>query len=258
MTWQAGLTLHKLQKIIIAMERVHMNKSDKIVVVHQPDFMPYLGFFDRLLHADIYVVFDNVQFVASSRGWTNRDKIKVPGGWKWITVGTKKAPRDSRINEIQIFEDNEWRKRHLNLYYENYRHADYYDEIMPYIEELYDYKCTRMMDFNLESIYMLNKLLDIDVDYVVASELNPEGKNNRLIIDIMNKLGTRNYLSGIGARDYFEQSLYDEAGIHVIWQDWTPPVYKQQFDGFIPYLSSIDLLFNCGIGQARKIIRKTI
>ena len=229
--------------------------DDRIVVVHQPDFMPYLGFFDRLLKADIYVIFDNVQFVASSRGWTNRDKIKVSGGWKWITVGTKKAPRNAKISEILLFEDSGWRKTHLNLFYENYRTADYYREIEPYIEELYTFRCEKMMDFNLQSIHMLMRLLDIQIETVLASGLNPIGKSNALIIDIMNKLGAKTYLSGVGAKDYHDQSLYDEAGISVVWQDFRPPIYKQQFGGFIPYLSSIDVLFNCGIEQSRKILR---
>lgn len=233
-----------------------MKDFQKTVVVHQPDFMPYLGFFHRLLHADTYVVFDNVQFVSSSRGWTNRDKIKVRGGWKWITVGTQKAPRDARINQIMLFEDNGWRKTHMNLFYENYRHADYYNEIQPYLEELYSFQCHRMMDFNLRSIHMLMELLDIRIETLFASDLHPEGKSNGLIIDIMNKIGSKTYLSGSGARDYHDQSLYDAAGITVIWQDFVHPIYKQQFGEFIPYLSSIDLLFNCGIEQSRRVIRE--
>ena len=232
-----------------------MDNSDKIVVVHQPDFMPYLGFFDRLLKADIYVIFDNVQFVSSSRSWTNRDKIKTQNGEKWITVGTKKAPRDAKINQIILTEDTDWRKRHLNLFYENYRKADYYKDIFPYLEELYSFECERMMDFNLKSIEMLMRLFDIQIDTVLASDLEPEGKNNTLIIDIMRKLGTRKYLSGAGARAYHDQSLYDAAGVEVIWQDFRHPVYKQQFGEFIPYLSSIDLLLNCGAREARKMIR---
>ena len=126
---------------------------------------------------------------------------------------------------------------------------------MPYISELYSYNCERLMDFNLESIKILMKLLDIHVEMVMASDLNPEGRSNALIIDIMKKLGCKKYLSGIGARDYYIPELYEAAGIEVIWQDFTHPVYEQQYGDFIPYLSSIDLLFNCGIDQSRKILR---
>lgn len=230
--------------------------QDKIVVIHQPDFIPYLGFFDRLIKADIYVVFDNVQYVRSSRGWTSRDKIKTKNGEKWISISTQKAPRDTVINQILLSKNNEWRENNLNLIHENYKISPFYNEIMPYILKLYKFDCERMMDFNLESIKMLMKLFDIHVEMVMASDLKPEGKSNDLIIDIMKKLGYTKYLSGVGARDYYEPELYEKSGIDVIWQEFKHPIYKQQYDGFIPNLSSIDILFNCGIEESRKILRK--
>lgn len=225
------------------------------MVIHQPDFIPYLGFFDRLVKSDIYVVLDNVQYVRnSSRAWTSRDKIKTSNREKWISISTQKAPLGTEINKILISKDTEWRKNNLNLIHENYKDSSYYGEIMPYIIDLYAYDCERLMDFNMQSIKMLMKLFDISIDIVYASDLYPEGKNNALIINIMKKLGCKKYLSGVGARDYFVSEPYEEAGIEVIWQDFKHPVYEQQFDGFIPYLSSIDLLFNCGIKDSRRIL----
>ncbi len=136
-----------------------MNKE--LIVIHQPDFIPYLGFFDRLYKADKYVILDNVQFVASSRGGTHRDKIKTKNGAKWLTISIKKEPRDTAIKDIIIYEESEWRKKHLNLICENYRSADYYKEVMPYIEELYSLRYEKLMEFNIESIKMISKFLDI-------------------------------------------------------------------------------------------------
>lgn len=230
--------------------------QDKTVVIHQPDFMPYLGFFDRLLHADIYVIFDNVQYVRGSRALTSRDKIKTKSGEKWISVGIKKPPYGSMINEVLLRQDTEWRKDHINMIRENYKKSAYYDEIMPYIEDLYLYQCERMMDFNMKSIEMLMALFDISIEMVLASSLQAKGKSNELIIDILKKLNCHRYLSGVGARDYYVPELYEEAGIQVVWQDFRHPVYPQQYEGFIPYLSSIDMLFNCGIENSRKILRR--
>ena len=232
--------------------------EDKIVVIHQPDFMPYLGFFDRLLKADIYVIFDNVQYVKSSRGWTSRDKIKTPKGEKWLTVSTQKAPQDTPINRILLSEESSWREDNMNLLRANYRNSPFFHEIMPSIQKLYQFPGTRMMDFNLASIQMLMQLFDINIDMVMASNLEPQGKSNTLIIDILKKLGCSRYLSGVGARDYFVPELYEQAGIEVIWQDFKHPVYPQQYDGFIPFLSSIDLLFNCGVKHSRQILRGEI
>lgn len=233
--------------------------KDKVVVIHQPDFMPYLGFFDRLLKADIFVILDNVQYVRdSSRAWTARDKIKTAQGEKWIKVGTKRAPLGTKINEIVLSEENNWRVSHINLFQENYRSAPYYDEIIPYIKELYDYRCKYLVDFNLKAIEMLLSLFDIKVQMVIASDLNVNGKNNELVINIIKKLSCRKYLSGIGARDYYVPELYEKAGIDVIWQNFTHPIYEQQYDGFIPYLSSVDLLFNCGIDKSRNILKEGV
>ena len=227
--------------------------EEKTVVIHQPDFMPYLGFFDRLLKADIYVIFDNVQY--TRRAWMNRDKIKTKKGEGWLTVSTQKAPQDTPINRILLAEGS-WREDNLNLLRTNYRNSPFFHEIMPSIEELYKFSGTRMMDFNLASIQMLMQFFDIQIETILASSLEPQGKNNTMIIDIMKKLGYSRYLSGVGARDYFVPELYEQAGIEVIWQDFKHPVYPQQYDGFIPYLSSIDLLFNCGIKHSRQILRE--
>lgn len=229
--------------------------SEKLVVIHQPDFLPYLGFFDRLIRADIYVVFDNVQFVYGSRSWTNRDKIKTKQGAKWITVATQKCPRDTKIQDVLIQENGDWKSRHLNILTENYKEAGYYKEIMPYMQKLYTSNTKRLMDFNMASIKMLMELLDIDIEIVYASHLGVTGKSNELLVDIMHKLGAKKYLSGVGAKDYYKPEVFEKADIEVIWQQFAHPVYKQLYGDFIPYLSTIDLLFNCGIQESRKILR---
>jgi hypothetical protein len=227
--------------------------QDKVVVIHQPDFMPYLGFFDRLLKADIYVVLDTVQFV---KRWTGRDKIKTENGEQWITVETKKAPVETKINQIYLVEDTKWKKKHLNIICYNYKKAPFYSEIIPYVEKIYQDSSEKLSDFNLRSIRTLMELFDIHIECIMASDINPVGKNNTLNIDIMKKLDCRRYLSGVGAKDYYVAELYEEAGIEVIWQDFEHPIYRQQYGEFIPYLSSIDLLFNCGIEESRKILRR--
>lgn len=230
--------------------------TGKIVVIHQPDFMPYLGFFDRLLKADVYVVLETAQYVnGTSKSWMNRDKIKTEKGEQWITVCVKKAPRETAIKDILLMDDNKWRKNNLGLLYQNYRRCEYFKEIYPCIEELYSQSYVKFWDFSFASIKMLMELFGIDIEIVFSSDIKPQGKNNDMIVDIMKKLNATTYLSGLGAADYYKPEVYEQAGINVIWQDFRHPVYPQQFGEFIPYLSSIDLLFNCGIEKSRKILR---
>ena len=227
----------------------------KTVVIHQPDFLPYLGFFQRLLYADVFVILDTVQFERKHEAWTRRDKIKTDKGEKWLSLNIQKAPYDVAICDILLSRAVDWRKSNLNLLRANYGKALFFKEIFSRIEELYAFKCERMMDFNMKSIEMLLDFFDIKVQMIFASDLDPQGKKNDLVVDIVKKVGANRYLSGIGARDYFDPTPYNEAGIEVIWQNFVHPVYPQLYEGFLPYLTSVDLLFNCGINKSREILR---
>lgn len=234
------------------------NIDSKLVVIHQPDFMPYLGFFQRLDIADIFIVLDDVQYVrGDSKSMTNRDKIKTANGERWINVGIQKSKYKSLINEIYLTKEYNWQKRSLNLIKENYRKADYFNEIYPYVEELYSTKCEKMVEFNMVSIKMLMDLFGIEnIEIKYASELHVVGKSNERIVHLVQAVGCNRYLSGLGAKNYFDPKIYEQNGIEVVWQDFTHPVYPQQFGEFIPYLSSIDLLFNCGIKGSRRILKE--
>ena len=235
-----------------------MKQNNGLVVIHQPDFLPYLGFFHRLLIADIYIVLDNVQFVSSSSSWNNRDKIKTPQGAKWITVPVKKCPRNTMINKVVISCAVDWKKNHLAQYRLNYLKTKHFDEVYSYLEELYRENMELFSDFSYASIEMLMQMLGVNIPVVFSSSLNVEGTSNTRIANLVKAVGSSRYLSGIGARDYFEPRIYEEKGVEVVWQDFAHPVYPQLHGEFIPYLSSIDLLFNCGIQESRDILRRCL
>ncbi len=228
----------------------------KTVVIHQPDFLSYLGFFHRLLHADQFVVLDHVQFVSSSRSWMNRDKIKTPKGATWLTVSVEKCPLNTPINQVDLSNTVPWRDKNLNLLRQHYSKAQYFDAIHPYVERLYALECSKLVEFNMASIRMLCELFDIEINMVFSSEIGCEGKSNELLVNILTKIGAGHYLSGLGAKDYFEPEPFDRNGIEVVWQEFSHPVYPQLYGDFISWLSSIDILYNCGIEQSRRILRE--
>jgi len=228
----------------------------KTVVIHQPDFLSYLGFFHRLLHADLYIVLDDVQFVkGTSQSWMNRDKIKTQNGEKWLTVNVQKAPSGTNINEILLNDTLNWKKQNLDLLTQNYKKAEYFDEIYPYIEELYNSKHTKLSDFNMGSIHILNKLFDINIDIVYSSNLITTKTKSERLVELLTQVDATHYLSGVGARDYHEDKPFNDANIKVIWQEFKHPTYTQLYGDFIPYLSSVDMLFNCGVKKSRNILR---
>ena len=228
----------------------------KTVVIHQPDFLSYLGFFHRLLYADMYVVLDDVQFVkGTSQSWMNRDKIKTANGEQWLTVNVQKASKDTNINEIILNDTLNWKKKNLDLIIQNYKKSEYFDEIFSHIQELYNSEHEKLSDFNMASIFMLIKLFDIDIEIRYSSDLKTTKTKSERLVEILSQVDATHYLSGIGAKDYHIDKPFDDANIKVIWQEFKHPVYPQLHGEFIPYLSSIDLLFNCGIEKSREILR---
>lgn len=230
----------------------------RTVVIHQPDFAPYLGFFHRFLQADLYVVLDHVQFVTNtSRSWTHRDKIKTSSGEKWLTLSVKKSALGTPINEIELSTAVDWRTNNLRLLESNYKKAPFFKEIFPEIEHLYQSQETLLAEFNMIFIEWLMEAFDARLPYVKSSSLDPVGQSNELLVDILAKVEATSYLSGLGAKDYFDPQPFDAANIEVVWQKFNHPVYPQPNGDFLPYLSSMDMLFNCGIKRSRELLRNS-
>lgn len=217
----------------------------KRVCIHQPDFLPYLGFFHRLLFTDIFIILDDVQFLR--RGWHHRDKIKTSHGEKWLTLSIKKGDYYQKINQVILSEDRDmWIANHLNLLKVNYKKATYFDDYFPQIRDIYLSDFNRLIDINMTFLYFFFKLFDLKGNIIFSSELNVEGHNNLKLINLVKAAGSRHYLSGIGAKYYMDEEMFANEGITIEWQKFYHPVYPQLHGEFIPNLSCIDLLFNCG------------
>ncbi|TXT55796.1 MAG: hypothetical protein BAJATHORv1_30179 [Candidatus Thorarchaeota archaeon] len=214
------------------------------IAVHQPNFLPYLGYFDKARQVDIFVIFDDVQF--TPRGYTNRNKIKKPNGTIWLTVpitGDRMAP----INEIRIADHVEWQEKHLKTLKHMYGKSDYYEIIIPRFQEIYDKGYTYLAEFNIDLLELCFELLGITTKMVFSSNLDIIAEDgNQRILKICKKLEADKYLSGESGRDYLELSSFQESGISVEFLDFSHPVYEQQFGDFIPNLSIIDYLMNEG------------
>lgn len=226
----------------------------RVVCIHQPDFLPYLGFFHRLLFADVFVYLDDAQFLRRGSGWHNRDKIKTAGGEKWLTLPVKQGPLRRQIREVALSETGDWREKHLNLLRENYRAAPFFRERYPAIEALYRAGDTMLVDLNVRLLRHFYEVFGLRVSEVFSSDLAVPGRRNEKLIALVRAVGGTHYLSGTGARAYLDEGLFAAAGIPVRWQRFEHPVYPQLHGPFIPYLSCIDALFNCGPG-AREVLR---
>lgn len=215
-----------------------------IVAVHQPQYFPWLGYFDKILQADIFVLLDTVQFKKNE--WQNRNRIKTSQGWQWLTVPVQHQ-FGQRIHNVKICTNQNWRTKHLNALKTNYSNAAFFDRFWPEFEEIFTVNWENLSALNIFIIKKLLKLLNITTEVHIASQLPdlPDTPDGRLI-KIVEYFEADTYLAGQGGKSYMDLTKYKKSKMEVLFQDYSHPVYSQLFGNFEPYMSVLDLLFNCG------------
>ena len=215
-----------------------------IVAVHQPQYLPWLGYFDKINRADIFVLLDNVQFKKNE--WQNRNRIKTANGRQWLTVPVMyKYPQ--LINEVEINNKDKWRHRQRQAIISNYKKAPCWSLLEEFFEEIFSSKWQYISQLNIHVVKRLAGLLGITTPIHVASELGefPEDPDERLIA-LTRHFNADTYLAGGGGKDYMDMEKYSQNGIKVIFQEYEHPVYDQLFGAFEPFMSVVDLIYNHG------------
>jgi len=217
-----------------------------IISVNQPYFFPYPGFFYKAYRSDVFVILDTVQFPRGTT-WTTRNRFKNHLGSLWMTVPVKKKDLGlQKINTVRICHDGRWAKKHLQSLRNAYANAPYVKDHLNFLEGLFSTKFEKLIDFNLNIIRYLMKHLQIDTKIILLSELDIQTKGDQLLIEMCKKLEAYQFLAQRAARKYLDADRFTEAGIRLT--DVTPssPVYPQLWGSFIPNLSALDLVLNCG------------
>lgn len=226
------------------------------VCIHQPDFAPYLGFFHRLLTTDVFIVLDDVQFLR--RGWHHRDKIKGPHGARWLTLSIDKGGYHQTLTEVRLAPiEQGWIESQLNVLRESYRKAPYFESYFEELERIYYSGTDRLVPFNLQVLKFLMRALDLRVEMRFSSEMAVPGTKSERLINLVKTVGGTHYYTGIGSRSYLDEAMFVREGLAVEWQDFRHPTYPQLHGDFVPYLSTLDLLFNCG-PQAKEVLRSCL
>jgi hypothetical protein len=215
-----------------------------IVSIHQPQYLPWLGYFDKIAKSGVFVFLDNVQFKKNE--WQNRNRIKTAQGWQWLTVPIiHKFPQ--KIREVRINNTVAWEKKHLQALITNYSKAAFFGDHIAFFERTYAREWRYLVDLNIHVILYLAAALGLpDTKFVKASEVLLRDEATARLIDICKHVRGDVYLSGKDGAKYMDTALFEKEGIQVLFQDYQHPQYPQLFGDFVPCLSAVDLLFNCG------------
>ncbi len=222
-----------------------------IVAIHQPQYIPWAGYMNKIANADAFVFLDIVQFKKNE--WQNRNRIKTSTGWQWLTVPVS-YHYPERILEIEINNLVPWGEKHWKTLVTNYSRAPYFKTYADFFHDTFSRKWEFIADLNIHIIEFLIDTWGLKTRTVRASQLgiDHEDSTGRLVA-ICRTLGADIYLSGRDGSRYMDMDQFYSNKISVSYQEFRPDVYSQLFTGFIPDLSSIDLLFNCG-PEGKRII----
>jgi len=223
------------------------------VAIHQPQFLPWLGYLDKIDRADCFVLLDSVQFKKNE--WQNRNRIRTAKGWQWVTVPVL-HDFGQRIKDVRINDKVDWRTRHLRALDMHYARSAYRTHVLRGLRAIYHQSWERLADLNIAVLRWLLGEFGITTPLRLASEMRlPEEPTERLI-EICRTVGATSYLAGAGARDYMDFTKFEAAGIPVDVQEFRHPVYRQCYEPFVPGLSAIDLFLTCG-GESLQSLRST-
>ena len=229
-----------------------------LISIHQPNYMPWLGYFAKMVYADKFVFHDDIQF--SNNSYINRVQIKNNDNVRWLTIPVKKSRFGTNINNIEFSQDD-WPKRHLNHLNWSYAKSKAFKEVWPDIQEIYNsIDTSQLLSFsNIKIVKKVAKLLEIKCDFLLSSEIDSSGSGDDKLISIVSEISkSATYVSGSGGGKYQDSAKFFNSGLGFAYIKFSHPSYLQSGEKFQPGLSIIDAIFQLGWGEVSNIIRKSI
>ena len=229
----------------------------RVVAIHQPNFLPWLGWFDKLARADVFVLLDSTQFPRTSRGtWSNRVQLLVNREPRWVTVPVVRAGRGTQaLRDVRVDDEQPWRDKLLRTIQLSYARAPHFDEHFPLVREILKQPTDTLVELNEHGVRVLAETLELDTTRLVrASDLDADAGSTELLVQLTRAAGGSAYLSGDGAGGYQEDELFARAGLELLYQQFEQHPYPQLGDGFTPGLSIVDALFSVGAERTRALL----
>lgn len=216
------------------------------VAIMQPTYLPWSGYFGLMQSVDVFVLLDSVQF--SRRSWQQRNQIKTPNGAQWLSVPVQsKGKRDQLISEVEVDKSSGFAATHRRSIEMSYAKTPHFKQYVDTLVPLLDNSSPLLADLTISLILQLKAQLGITTRVLRSSELDGSGTKAHLLASLCKQIGATAYVSPPGSKEYMDESdAFKEIGVPVHYYEFKHPEYPQPFGEFLPYMSIIDMLFNCG------------
>lgn len=225
-----------------------------IIGIHQPNYIPWIGYFYKIWMSDIFIFLDDAQF--EKNGYADRNSIKTPQGTCYLKVPIElKKGLSTQYNEVRLKDELLWREKQLKTIQMNYKRSPYFSKVYPDIEKLYMCDKKELSTFNIHFIITISKKLNLNTVFKCSSQMDICGSGVNRIIRIVKACGGNIYYSGSGGANYQSSEEYHNEGIELQYTKFAHPQYHQLWSGFKENLSVLDLIFNCGYEQSEVLIK---
>jgi len=232
-------------------------ESRRTVAVLQPSYLPWLGAFEQMARADVFVFYDDVQY--DKNGWRNRNRIRTHGepGWSWLTLPVKLPHAFAPLGEVNVDPRAPWGRKHRRALELAYASAPYRSELERFTP-LFEMQTTSLVEIAIASTQAIAGALGLVPTFLRSSELGIGGDRNLRLLEICKALGATDYYSGKAAEEYLDVGIFAEAGIHVAFQEFVHPEYEQCHKPFISHLSTLDALLCIGPARTRALVETQV
>lgn len=216
----------------------------KVCAIHQPNYLPYLGYFQKYLKSDVFVIYDSAQYTKND--WRNRNRVKTANGATWLTVPVQ-ADIAKSVKEQKVA-GKKFIAQHLKTLEVSYKKAPHFAQVFPEVENWYAHQSDWLVDYIYPCYRYLFPLVKPGVDVRYSSDMDLGSHHStEALVAIAKLTGCTAYLAGKDGANYMDTSLFEAAGVALLWQHFEPNPYPQLWGGeFEPYLSAVDALFNVG------------
>ena len=224
----------------------------RTVVISQPMFLPWIGLFEQVRLADVFIHYDDVQ-LPQGRSFMARVQIKTAKGVDWLTVPLDRNRSGRLINEVILSSHEDWRAKHLKTIRHAYAQAPHFEMMFEIVERIYADRTDSLAEFNIHSLEAIASWLGFAPEFCRSSTSGMGGSSTQRLVDLCASVDANIYVTGHGALKYLEHDRFEERGIDVRYMDYQRVPYPQQHGEFTPYVSIIDAIANVG-DRARDLL----